>query len=206
MLYDATPFIPWAVRPVERYMALHYYPLRSFDLTGEDGLPVRLVEYVTAAQNTAPLTLQGAEHPAGLRYGDVVQLGGYTLPLGMTYAPGEALPLSLLWVADAPLDESYTVALHLAKPGAGVLASAEDSPPYAGFAPTNTWSAGQPVWDNRALRLPPDTPPGEYVLWVGLYSLGDAGQPQLLTVAGGETAEAGTLGVLPITITVQPDS
>ncbi len=204
VLYDATPFIPWAVRPLEQYMSMHYYPLRSFDLTDEDGLPIRLVEYVTADENAAPLTLRGAASASGLRYGESIALAGYTLPTGNTYAPGDALPISLLWTADAPPSASYVVALHLAQPGVGVFASAEDSPPQAGFAPTDGWTSEQVTWDNRALRLPADIPPGEYVLWLGLYGFDDSGQPQLLPVTGGTTAEDGTLGVLPVTITVQP--
>jgi len=203
VLYDATRFIPWAVRPFERYMALYYYPLRTIETSGEDGLPVRLVEYVTSARNDAPFTLRGAAAGTDLRFGEQVRLLGYTLPLGTDYAPGEALPLSLLWATDAALDESYVVATYVGQAGVGVVAGAEDSPPYAGFAPTDGWQVGEPVWDNRALRLPEDIPPGEYVLWVGLYAFDAAGSPELLPISGGESAENGTLGVLPVQIQVR---
>ncbi|MEM6530963.1 MAG: hypothetical protein AAF653_21880, partial [Chloroflexota bacterium] len=59
LLSHSSPFITWSVRPVERYMAQHHYPLRTFDLTGEDGLPVRLIEYGTAMAPTQ--TLQGPQ-------------------------------------------------------------------------------------------------------------------------------------------------
>ncbi|MEO1440402.1 MAG: hypothetical protein AAFV33_08350, partial [Chloroflexota bacterium] len=51
LLSHSSPFITWSVRPVERYMAQYHYPLRTIDLTGDDGLPVRLIEYSTV---TAP--------------------------------------------------------------------------------------------------------------------------------------------------------
>lgn len=203
VLADTAPYIPWSVRPLERYMALHYFPLRTIDTAQGDGLPVRLIEYVTAAYHDA-LTLTGAENASGLRYGEHMWLVGYNLPLGETYAPGDALPVSLLWLADAPPARDYVVAFHLAAATGGVVASGEDSQPYAGFAPTSSWVAEQPVWDNRALRLPADVPPGNYQLWVALYSFDAAGEIELLRVTSGESAENGTIGVLPTVITVVP--
>ena len=61
--------------------------------------------------------------------------------------------------------------------------------PDAGFSPTISWEAGQLVFDNRAIELPQDTPPGEYQIWVRPYQT-DSGQQ--LEVSGGESYEATT--------------
>lgn len=201
LLADSTPFVTWSVRPVERFMALYYYPLAATELTGADGLPVRLISYSTAAHHN-PYALIGAEYAADLQFGDGIQLVGYNLPLGRTYAAGDALPISLQWQTDEALENSYSVALHLGQPGVGVGASAQDSPPYAGFAPTHEWEPYAPVWDNRAIQLPEGLADGEYQLWLGVYGLGDGGSVESLGVQGENTIENGTLGVLPTGIQI----
>ena len=40
-----------------------------------------------------------------------------------------------------------------------------------GFRPSRSWSPGEPIRDNRVLRLPPDLPPGRYWLIAGMYRL-----------------------------------
>ncbi len=204
VLHHSAPYIPWSVRPLERYMAAVYFPLRTIDTSEGDGLPVRLTEYITAAQHD-PYTLAGAQYPSALRYtraDDTLALAGYNLPLGSAYPPGAAVPISLYWVAEAAPTADYTVAFYAAEAGGGVIAAGQDTAPYAGFAPTSTWMAGQPVWDNRALRLPPDLPPGGYELWVAVYGFDANGEVDLMRVAGGESAEDGTIGVLPTRINV----
>ena len=67
ILADTSPFITYAVRPLERYMAQTYYPVRSIDTTGDDGLPVRLIEYSTVVHHE-PYTIAGARYSYGLMF------------------------------------------------------------------------------------------------------------------------------------------
>jgi hypothetical protein len=196
VLASSGPFLPWSVRPVERFMAAHYYPLREWTT----GPQVRLIEYDTTP---APdlYALLGPQYLTDLTYGDETRLIGYELPRGTTYAPGDALPLSLYWQTDAPLDASYKVAWFVRDVNGGPLAQGWDVEPGAGFHPTNIWRPNVPLWDNRALRLPSDTPPGEYRLWVVLYSAAADGSVANLPVTGSETLE-GYIGVLPTSIQV----
>lgn len=196
VLNDGSLFIPWAVLPLEQTLSAQYYPLAAYETTGDDGLPVLLTSYYVGARHD-PLVLRGPDVPTDLRFGDHIRLRGVTLPAGTAYAPGDVLPVSLQWTTDAPLATRYSVALHLAQPGLGVAASARDSAPSGGFAPTSDWTPGAPVWDNRGIALPDVLAPGEYALWVAVY----AGAP--LPVTGAATAENGTLGVLPMPITIQ---
>ncbi len=196
VLNDGSPFIPWAVLPLERTLATQYYPLSVYETTGEDGLPVLLTSYYAGARHD-PLTLQGPDAATDLQFGDYIRLLGVTLPQGTSYVPGGVIPVSLLWMTDTPLDTSYSVALHLAQSGVGVAASARDSVPSGGFAPTTGWTPNAPVWDNRGIALPETVAPGDYDLWVAVY----AGAP--LPVSGASTAEDGTLGVLPLSISIR---
>ena len=196
VLNDGSPFITWAVLPLERTLAAQYYPLSAYETTGDDGLPVLLTSYYAGAQHE-PFSLRGPDIATDLQFGDHIRLQGVTLPNGATYAPGEVIPVSLMWTTDAQLDTSYSVALHLAQTDVGVAASARDSAPSAGFAPTTDWLPGAPIWDNRGVALPGALSPGDYDLWVAVY----AGEP--LPVRGASIVENATLGVLPLSITIQ---
>jgi hypothetical protein len=66
---------------------------------------------------------------------------------------------------------------------------------------TTLWLPEIPIWDNRALYLPAVLAPGEYRLWVILYSFDSEGTLQRLPVSGGEVIE-GTIGVLPTELTI----
>lgn len=197
VLADSGPFHPWSVRPVERFMAAYYYPVREWST----GPQVRLIEYSTA-QAPAPYAFLGPQYTTDLVYGDHITLAGYELPNGTRYAPGDPLPVSLYWRTDAALEARYTIAWFLRDASGGPVAQGWDSEPGMGFAPTDSWRPGVPVWDNRALQVPPDTPPGEYRLWVVLYTTAPDGTLVNLPVQGTETVE-GTIGVLPAAIIVE---
>lgn len=206
VLADNSEFIPFAVRPVERFLSQHYYLRRSVPLPTADAT-VRLYEYVTEPA-PAPYTARTVEQTTDFTFGDHIRLDGFTLPRGDTYTAGDYLPLSLRWRTDAPLDVDYVVAWFLADASGAVAVHGSggmDTIPAAGFAPTTQWQPDQPVWDHRALRLPDTLNSGDYVLWVRLYTAGADGQPAPLDVQGGDTAEDGTIAVLPVTITVAPD-
>lgn len=196
LLADSGPWIPWSVRPVERFLVTHYYPVREI----ETDPTVRLIEYSTA-RAPDPALPRGPQYLSDLRYGDVINLLGVELPNGLRYRPGDLLPVSLYWQARAPLNVNYTVALFLAAQDGTVIVQGMDTQPAWGFAPTSIWVAGVPLWDNRALRLPPDALAGRYRLWVRLYQ-SDA-PDNMLPVVGTETRER-SIGVLPVDIDIQP--
>lgn len=197
LLASSGPFIPWSVRPVERFMSTYYYPIREI----ETGPQVRLIEYATTP-SPAPYPMLGPAYTTDLQYGDSIRLIGYELPQATHYAPGDALPISLYWQTDAALDTRYKVALFMRHADGAPLTQGWDSEPGGGFTPTDAWLPHVPVWDNRALRLPADTPPGSYRLWVVLYATGADGTIQNLPVTGTDTVE-GYIGVLPVTIEVE---
>jgi len=194
LLENFGPALSWSVRPVERFLAAHYYPLR----TTETAPQVRLIEFATI-DAPDPFGFRLPETTTDLIYGDDIALMGIELPRGTSYAPGAVLPVSLVWRAEAPLDQDYTVGLYL-RAADGAPVAQIDAQPRWGFAPTSAWLPGVPIWDHRALRLPVLTP-GEYQLWVKVYGFDADFQAQDLPVTGATTLDD-SIGVLPVTITI----
>ena len=97
-------------------------------------------------------------------------------------APGDAIPLTLYWRAEASFDKNYTVFTHLLDAGDTVLVNADHAPPK----PTQNWVPNEIITDPVTLTLPPDLPPGQYAIEVGLY---DAADPNFarLPLTTGET-------------------
>jgi hypothetical protein len=126
---------------------------------------VRLALYaVPALAADAPAT------PLDARFGPSIHLDGYTL-LTDALVPGDILQLALFWRAVEPV-ERYKVFVHLYDQS-GRLAAQTDSEPGATLRPTNTWSPGEQIVDRYGVMIPLETPPGDYVLAVGLYPVDD---------------------------------
>ena len=108
-------------------------------------------------------------NPTSFNFGDKIALLGYDFDR-RTAAPGETLRLTLYWEALAPLEESYTVFVHVLGEKAQMWAIG-DGVPVKGQAPTFIWQPGQTVTDSHDLTLDQNTPPGVYDVEVGLYLL-----------------------------------
>ena len=80
---------------------------------------------------------------------------------------GDSLRLTLYWSTRAPLDESYTVFVHLLAAD-GFQVGDADGLPAGGQRPTYTWTASETVIDPHVMPLAADMPAGEYALEVGL--------------------------------------
>lgn len=202
LLAHNSVFLPWSVRPVEEYLTERYYLLRDI---GSPDPTVRLLEFSTLP---APqlIQFQLPEIRTDISFGDHITLEGVTLAAGNRYQPGDVLALSLYWTTDAPLSEDVIVAWFLSHESGQVppIQAYGDSAPVNGFMPTTQWQPGVPLWDHRALRLPPDTLPGEYDLWLLLYTR-EADGPRRLDVKGGSVMED-NIAVIPVRITVAPPS
>jgi hypothetical protein len=199
LLSDASQWLPWRVRPTERFMGSHYYPVQEFSTQPSDP-EIRMIEYNTTS---APemFGFRGAEQLTDLRYGNDIRLTGFTLPNGSTYHPGDTLPVSLYWTAESPPAQDYTVALFLVAEEGSRVVQGVDTQPYWGFAPTTRWQPNVPVWDHRALRLPLDLQSGSYQLWVRLYQ---SDSPENVLPVTGSAVEQETSGVLPVRIDILP--
>ena len=92
--------------------------------------------------------------------------------------------MTLVWRAEAEMETSYRVFLHLVGPD-GKLVAQSDGEPANWTRPTTGWLPGEVVLDERVLYVPADAPPGEYVLRCGLYDLATG---ERLTTADGDDA------------------
>jgi hypothetical protein len=107
--------------------------------------------------------------PGGIQYATQVEFGERIMLLGYDRELlEERLGLTLYWQAERPLDQNWTVFVHLLDEG-GTLVAQHDSQPRGGHYPTSVWDQGEVVDDRHPLALPTDVPDGNYRVVVGLY-------------------------------------
>ncbi len=109
------------------------------------------------------------QHPLEFKLGGKIELIGYSLSSPEVRA-GDTLLLTLYWRAMGKVERPYTVFTHLLDRENRVRAQM-DSQPLSGTHPTDAWEVGEVVKDDYGLEIPPDAPPGEYLLEVGMYYL-----------------------------------
>lgn len=80
------------------------------------------------------------------------------------------LTLTLTWQAVQPVEDDYTVFVHVLAQD-DVKVAQRDSRPCNGDCATNTWQPGEIVLDRYRLDLPAGAVPGPYRLALGLYLL-----------------------------------
>lgn len=103
---------------------------------------------------------------SGATFDGRFSLLGYDAP--QSVLPGDLMTVTFYWMAREPDGRDYTVFVHLLDE-AGQLVAQSDGQPRAGTYPTSIWSAGERIVDEHVLVLPPDLPPGDYSIRVGLY-------------------------------------
>ena len=158
-------------RLIETWLAAHAYKVGD-RWYGR----VRLATYGVAPLPETPAVTLDA------RFGERIHLRGYTLA-GDVFGPGDVLPVTMFWEAQAPVAERYKVTVQLLD-GAGQLVAQHDTEPGDGLIPTTTWDPDQILVDRYGVPLPGELPPGRYTLIVGLYHV--ATGERLLTATGGD--------------------
>ena len=111
--------------------------------------------------------------------------------------PGDWIDLTLTWRALAPVEESYTVFVHLIDAANRVWAQ-HDYTPLGGAFPTHLWVPkwlpGQTVWDPYRLIVPDDIPAGDYFIQVGMYGMTTIQRIPQFDAMGGLTGDRYILG------------
>ena len=140
------------------------------------------------------------QYPSATALGGVVELVGITVDNALERAapvqPGSTVPVTVTWKAIQPMDTSYTGFVHLLDAGRQIVAQ-DDHGPLQNQYPTTQWAGGEVVEDRYVLRLPPDLPPGEYTLEIGLYDANRPGLPRLKTADGRDSVRSISLTVTP---------
>jgi hypothetical protein len=114
------------------------------------------------------------QHRTKAAFGETLSLLGFDLP-ERVWHPGDILPVTLYWQAQAPTESDAQVFLHLYDAD-GTLGPQSDGWPFHGTRPPYTWAVDEIVADPRELPLPADLPAGEHALAVGLYYPDGAGR------------------------------
>jgi len=102
-----------------------------------------------------------------VRFGDVAVLSGFSLS-DQKIAQGATLSLALYWKSATETGTAYRAFVHLGENP--VWGQRDDDP--ACRLPTSLWRTGQTAVGQFRVTVPPETPPGDYPLVVGLYHPG----------------------------------
>jgi 4-amino-4-deoxy-L-arabinose transferase-like glycosyltransferase len=132
----------------------------------------------SAAQAVAAVVEQEVAHS----FADQIRLVGYA-----AHVVENRLLVTLVWQAEAEMNQSLTAFVHVLDGRNQILAQL-DRPP-AGY-PTTDWLPGELIVDTFTITLPDELPPGPYTLQTGFYDLAT-----LVNV--GDTAVLSTLDELP---------
>lgn len=113
-----------------------------------------------------PTLSQEIQYPREVILGDKIRFLGYNL-LNSEVEAGDILPLTLFWEALEPVEERYKVFIHLLDDQDHIVGQRDAEPCKI----TTTWQEGETVADNQGVFILPGTPPGEYRVEMGMYSL-----------------------------------
>jgi hypothetical protein len=146
-------------------------------------------------------------NPQTVVFGEQIHMQGYELhQFGLK--PGESLEIDLYWQATVPIEESYTVAVHLLD-AAGHVVSTVDTIPYQNRFPTPVWRVGEIFRDRYVLPPLPETAiPGLGSILVTLYPWRQTDKALPVMVHGTLVGSSMTLGsykIIPTTGHQPPD-
>jgi len=111
-----------------------------------------------------PATYHGKiEHPTNVRFGDSLQLAGYSTPRPIDGAAGEPVEIDLYWQALAPIGRDYATDLAMLD-ATGRVVWKRQSMPDEGRAPMALWRPGDLVLDRHRIRVNPSLMIGSQTL------------------------------------------
>jgi len=138
-----------------------------------------------------PGEARAAQYQVHVNFNNEIELIGYDLPKTRV-SSGATVPVVLYWRALRSPDANYQTFVHLTNPP-DILWGQEDHLNPGGF-PTKRWKSSYYVWDEYEVAVLPGTPPGEYQLNVGLYSLEQGFRLDRIDSDGNVVGDAFALG------------
>lgn len=125
----------------------------------------------------------GAPLPLGaVNYQDLFALLS-TETAGYELQPGGTLDVTLTWRVLAPIDDDYTVFVHVLDEADQIVGQV-DAWPVQGTYPTSQMLAGEVVTDPYRIAVVPDAAPGAYRIEIGWYLLGTMRRLDVLAPGG----------------------
>lgn len=158
------------------------------------------------------------QHPVGADLDNKAKLLGYNtslpkesnLPSGLQWSRQQCaarveaclVHFDFYWQGLSEMEQLYFVFLHLVDGQGQIVAQQDKGPGLRGKEPTTSWLPGEIIADPVDLTLPPDLPPGQYTLRLGMYLPSAPNGPRLPVVdqtgqPAGDFVEIGTIEVTP---------
>ncbi len=119
-------------------------------------------------EEDGPTAAPQIQKPLDFRFGESIQLIGYTLR-GQDNVPGGGVNLTLYWQADAPVDYPYSVFTQVIDQSDGTKIGQRDGEPVCNMLPTDRWQPGDIIADRYYIPLAADARPGTYTMLIGMY-------------------------------------
>ncbi|MCA9936921.1 MAG: hypothetical protein KC415_23460, partial [Anaerolineales bacterium] len=145
----------------------------------------------TMTETAVPITPLSATFNESADQTVSIHLTGYILAPSAPQ-PGDTLSLTLFWQAGGATLRPYTVFTQLLTADNQIIAQ-QDNWPVNGQWPPTCWQPDEQIVDAYSLSLPPDTPPGRYRLFVGLYDA--VNNTRLRTTNGRDAVQITTITV-----------
>ncbi|GIV78333.1 MAG: hypothetical protein KatS3mg050_2727 [Litorilinea sp.] len=108
--------------------------------------------------------------PVDAHFEGGMHLVGSDFPQGGAGTPGDVLPFVLYWNTATPIQDDYTLFIHLVDEQGNKLFQF-DGVPVQGRHPTRQWRPGEVFSDPYLLQIPDSATPGVASLWIGFYAL-----------------------------------
>ncbi len=190
---EGAPIYPWAAPDGTPTIYHEYLPIAAEE-------SFRLLAYSRAITLTP--TVEGSSPSQPLSLSGYAWLDRKNSAQPPTVQPGASARLLLAWRRTAPLDRRFVFFVHLlpdgtpaAANGLSQIVAQSGHEPGDGRYPTTEWelwTAPPVVLDEQRLEIPPQTPPGEYFVWVGAYDKESGARIEL----GGPGATLKLIGAL----------
>ena len=84
--------------------------------------------------------------------------------------PNDILQINSQWKNLNPIKDSYQVTVHLDRQEKPFYRIDGSHQAAGGIYPTDRWAKNETITDTFFVQIPGDTPSGNYLLWLGLYS------------------------------------
>jgi hypothetical protein len=114
----------------------------------------------------------------GANFEDKVELVGANLQPGRL-APGDSARVTAYFKVLKPLDEDYTLFVHVEDAEGRMERLNVDHKPAGGLYPTTQWKVGETVKDEFTLALPPGVSARTIHVWMGFWDPKTDGRLQL---------------------------
>lgn len=187
LVASSSPFEETKIRPIERYLALTFYPVEEIGISER----ARAIHFFM--QNVSAIE---AYTRTQIFYNQALLLHSYALPSGSTYQAGDVIPLSIRWQPRDVLPEDYQVSIQLVASDGFVLTQ-RDSAPMGTFGKMSEWEVNKNYLDNHGLLIPSGAFSGEYTIRVVVYRWQDGSR--LPYVDGSISGDVAVLTTITIT-------